>query len=163
MDGTGAAGEDGTHGPRGDGTGTGGESRRLLLAGRQGAVARSRAFTREVLEDWGWLPAGAPDGPAAGAEQWMAGEDVLLMTSELVTNACLHADGPYELELRRRGPVLRVEVVDRTERPPVLRTGPAAAPGGHGLRVVDRLAVAWGSEARGAGKAVWLETVRPVR
>ncbi|MFG2819725.1 ATP-binding protein [Kitasatospora sp. NPDC048365] len=155
VDGTGTAPE--------DGTGAGGERRRLLLAGRQGAVARSRAFTREVLEEWGWLPAGAPDGQAAEPGRWLAGEDVLLMTSELVTNACLHAEGPYELELRRSGPVLRVEVVDRTERPPVLRTGPAAAPGGHGLRVVDRLAVAWGSEARGAGKAVWLETVRPVR
>nr|WP_282204731.1 ATP-binding protein [Kitasatospora fiedleri] len=85
------------------------------------------------------------------------------MTSELVTNACQHAAGPYTLELTRYGPLLRVAVRDADDRPPVLRPPvEPARPGGHGLRVVDRLAAAWGSEpAVGGGKTVWLEIVRP--
>ncbi|MFB7668522.1 ATP-binding protein [Kitasatospora sp. NPDC056138] len=131
------------------------QSRRLVLAGSRGAVRRCREFTRETLRDWGWLP-------AVGAEQRSAAEDVLLMTSELVTNACLHAGGPNELVLRRSGPVLRIEVSDDNPCPPVLQiTRPPSQPGGHGLRVVDRLARAWGSEPNGAGKRVWLEVRSP--
>ncbi|GAA2250465.1 MULTISPECIES: ATP-binding protein [Kitasatospora] len=133
----------------------GSQSRRLVLADPRGAVHRCREFTREVLHDWGWLP-------AVGAEQRMAAEDVLMMTSELVTNACRHAGGPNELVLRRTGPVLRVEVSDSSPRPPVLLlAGRPSQPGGHGLRVVDRLARAWGSEPAGPGKRVWLEVRSP--
>jgi hypothetical protein len=64
--------------------------------------------------------------------------------------------------LRRVGPVLRVEVVDGSPRPPVLLTGRRPSqPGGHGLAVVDRLAWAWGSEPSGGGKRVWLEVRAP--
>jgi hypothetical protein len=132
-----------------------GQGRRLVLRGPDGAVARSREFTRAVLHDWGWLP--APPG-----ERLMRAEDVLLMVSELVTNACLHAGGPHELLLRRLGPVLRVEVSDGSQQSPVLRTvRDPALPGGHGLRVVDRLSLAWGSVPTSWGKTVWLETVAP--
>ncbi|MGW4379760.1 ATP-binding protein [Kitasatospora sp. NPDC004531] len=132
------------------------EHRTLPLAAAPGAVARSREFTRLALHAWGWLPAGDADGRAAA-------EDVLLMTSELVTNACQHAVGPYALELTRCGPLLRIAVLDSDDRMPVLRAPHAPAqPGGHGLRVVDRLAAAWGSEpVPGGGKRVWLETLRP--
>ncbi|GGQ67839.1 ATPase [Kitasatospora griseola] len=132
------------------------ERRRLPLDAASGAVARSREFTRRALLAWGWLPARDADGRAAA-------EDVLLMTSELVTNACQHAVGPYALELTRCGPLLRVAVCDGDDRMPVLRARCAPArPGGHGLRVVDRLAAVWGSEpVPGGGKRVWLETLRP--
>lgn len=132
------------------------ERRCLPLAAAPGAVARSREFTRGALRTWGWLS--APDEGTRAAAQ-----DVLLMTSELVTNACQHAAGPYTLELTRYGPLLRVAVRDADDRPPVLRPPvEPARPGGHGLRVVDRLAAAWGSEpAVGGGKTVWLEIVRP--
>ncbi|WP_198545034.1 ATP-binding protein [Kitasatospora sp. NRRL B-11411] len=132
------------------------ERRRLPLATAPGAVARSREFTRSALRAWGWLP-GADDRTRTAAE------DVLLMTSELVTNACQHAAGPYTLELTRYGPLLRVEVRDADDRPPTLRLRrEPARPGGHGLLVVDRLSAAWGSEpVEGGGKTVWLEIVRP--
>src|SRR5437870_5042531 len=80
-----------------------GQIRRLRLAGTRGAVARARDFAREALHDWGWLP-------AATADQRAAAEDVLLVVSELVTNACLHAEGPEELRLRCAAKVLRLEV-----------------------------------------------------
>ncbi|MFF4342304.1 ATP-binding protein [Kitasatospora sp. NPDC001540] len=134
---------------------SGTDRRSLPLTAAPGTVARGREFTRTALRAWGWLP--APD-----AEARAAAEDVLLMTSELVTNACQHASGPYLLELTRRGPLLRVAVSDADDRLPVLRPlRVPARPGGYGLRVVDRLATAWGSEPLpGGGKTVWLEVVR---
>ncbi|WP_051733121.1 ATP-binding protein [Kitasatospora phosalacinea] len=135
---------------------TGTDRRSLPLAGEPGTVALGREFARDALRAWGWLP--APD-----ADTRIAAEDVLLMTSELVTNACQHATGPYLLELTRYGPLLRVAVRDADDRPPVLRpVRLPARPGGYGLRVVDRLAAAWGSDpVAGGGKTVWLEVVRP--
>ncbi|MFE4971593.1 ATP-binding protein [Kitasatospora sp. NPDC056651] len=132
------------------------QTRRLALAGRDGAVRRSRDFSRRALVSWHWLP-------AVDADRRAAAEDVLLMVSELVTNACLHArGGPRELRLSWNGARLRVEVADGSPVPPRLRPsmGPGR-PGGHGLRVVDRLARAWGSRPEDGGKSVWLEVARP--
>src|SRR5690242_13981623 len=97
---TGATGRDG-------GTDTVGpdNARRLPLTGESGIVPRARDFTRQALHDWGWLP-------AASADRRAAAEDVLLVVSELVTNACLHAGGPTELLLRRSPKALRMEVLD---------------------------------------------------
>ncbi|WP_405010204.1 ATP-binding protein [Kitasatospora sp. NBC_01539] len=133
-----------------------GQIRRLALYGAGGAVQRCRDFTREALYDWGWLPTRPGDLPTVA-------EDVLLMVSELVTNACLHAGGPRELTLQRTADGLRVEVADNSLDPPRLRTGrPRTVPGGHGLLVVDRLSTAWGSEPGPVGKTVWLEVGAPV-
>src|SRR3954465_12142332 len=77
--------------------------RRLHLIGASGAVPRARDFTREALRDWGWLP-------AATADQRAAAEDVLLVVSELVTNACLHAEGPDRMVLSCDNKVIRVEI-----------------------------------------------------
>src|SRR6476659_9649948 len=79
------------------------QTRRLHLIGASGAVPRARDLTREALRDWGWLP-------AVTADQRAAAEDVLLVVSELVTNACLHADGPDGLVLGCDKKVIRVEV-----------------------------------------------------
>ncbi|MFI8084451.1 ATP-binding protein [Kitasatospora sp. NPDC086009] len=132
------------------------QTRRLFLAERAGAVPRSRDFCRRALTDWQWLP-------AADDEQLAAAEDVVLMVSELVTNACVHAPGgPYELRLAWDGSRLRIEVGDAGREPPRLRR-PAdrGAPGGHGLRVVDRLARAWGYRPERDGKTVWAEVPAP--
>ncbi|WP_042374429.1 ATP-binding protein [Streptacidiphilus neutrinimicus] len=92
----------------------------------------------------------APHDP--GADQRAVVGDVLLMTSELATNACMHSGGPVELTVAAVGPGrLGVEVLDANPEPPVLRSPAAPSrPGGHGLRV-------WGSEARPGGEAVWFE------
>ncbi|MEU9080711.1 ATP-binding protein [Kitasatospora sp. NPDC048538] len=139
------------------------ETRRLAFATSVGAVRCSRAFSLEALRAWHW--SGTYDsGTAAGEERRAVVEDVLLMVSELVTNACLYAPGgPRELRLSWDGIRLRVEVVDDSPLPP--RPRPFAEPGrpgGHGLRVVDRLARAWGSVPEGRGKAVWLEVSPPL-
>lgn len=129
--------------------------RRLALYGSRGAVRRCREFTGEALHDWGWLP--APPG-----ERLDVAEDILLMVSELVTNACLHAGGPRELVLCRSPDGIRVEVSDDSPDPPVLRTTrPRSEPGGQGLLVVDRLSVAWGCVPAARGKTVWMEVPPP--
>ncbi|WP_236654659.1 ATP-binding protein [Streptacidiphilus anmyonensis] len=128
---------------------------RLVPEGGTGVVARCRHFVRASLAARGWL-----DDP--GADQRAAVEDVLLMTSELVTNACLHAGGPVALTVSDAGwGRLRVEVLDASpEAPRVRPTTAPGRPGGHGLRVVRLLARRWGSEARPGGKAVWFEAAK---
>ncbi|MEV7571182.1 ATP-binding protein [Streptomyces tanashiensis] len=132
--------------------------RRLVLHGTRGVVSRCRDFTRQALADWGWIPA---DGEEARERV----EDVLLLVSEVVTNACLHAGGPEELVLRHGEGLLRVEVSDASpEHPRARKPRSPALPGGHGLLVLDRLAGAWGSRDKGpgaVGKVVWLEVSRP--
>ncbi|MGW7103036.1 ATP-binding protein [Streptomyces sp. NPDC054838] len=92
-------------------------------------------------------------------------EDVLLLVSEVVTNACLHAGGPRELVLRHSPEGLRVEVSDDSPEPPRRRPpGDRSRPGGHGLIVLERLATKWGAEPSGGafpGKTVWLEVPPP--
>ncbi|MFB7470115.1 ATP-binding protein [Kitasatospora sp. NPDC056184] len=138
------------------------ETRRLTLNGPRGAVQRSREFSRQALLDWHWLAVDGEHWP--DDEQMAVFEDVLLMVSELVTNACLHTPGgPRELRLRWDTLRLRVEVSDASPEPPRLRpSADPRRPGGHGLRVVDRLARAWGSRPEGAGKSVWLEVPSPL-
>ncbi|MFJ4847459.1 MULTISPECIES: ATP-binding protein [unclassified Streptomyces] len=132
--------------------------RRLHLSGVAGAVPMARDFTRQALNDWGWLPADSADRRAAA-------EDVLLVVSELVTNACLHAGGPEELRLHRQPKSLRLEVADGGVGDPAPRTPHRAGrPGGHGMFIVQRLCLDWGV-LRGMdgqpGKTVWAEVAAP--
>jgi anti-sigma regulatory factor (Ser/Thr protein kinase) len=132
--------------------------RRLSLNGASGIVPLSRDFARQALQAWGWLP-------AAGADQRAAAEDVLLVVSELVTNACLHAEGPDELWLSSDSKVLRIEVSDRGAGQPAPRTPHRAGrPGGHGMFIVQRLCLDWGVVRTPgvSGKTVWAELSAPV-
>ncbi|MFI6639190.1 ATP-binding protein [Streptomyces sp. NPDC050504] len=137
----------------------GGERRRrtLALGSASGIVPLARDFTRQALYDWGWLP-------AAGADRRAAAEDVLLVVSELVTNACLHAEGPEELRVTCDGKVLRLEVADRGAGQPAPRTPHRAGrPGGHGMFIVQRLCLDWGvvRVPGEPGKTVWAELAAP--
>ncbi|MEU6068413.1 MULTISPECIES: ATP-binding protein [Streptomyces] len=149
-------------GHRGQGPGSGQEGRgrqvrRLRLGGESGVVPLARDFTRQALYAWGWLP-------AAGADQRAAAEDVLLVVSELVTNACLHAEGPEDLFLARDNKVIRIEVTDRGTGQPAPRTPHRAGrPGGHGMFIVQRLCLDWGVVRTPgvSGKTVWAELGAP--
>ncbi|MFI7638028.1 ATP-binding protein [Nonomuraea sp. NPDC049400] len=82
-------------------------------------------------------------------------EDVLLVVSELVTNALVHGDGPPSLRMRGSAAQVRVEVGDAGERLPEPREpGPA---NGWGLHVVSLLSTGWGISPRDGGKVVWCE------
>lgn len=121
-----------------------GQRRRLALSGVRGHVAKGREFTRKALTDWGW------DGNETA-------EDALLLVSELLTNASLHAGGCIELALTA-GSVLRIEVFDGTTDLPRRHPSPQRGlPGGHGLYIVERLSDRWGTRTHENGKAVWAE------
>ncbi|MEU2507766.1 ATP-binding protein [Streptomyces sp. NPDC007863] len=131
--------------------------RTLALGETSGTVPLARDFTRTALTEWGWLP-------AAGADRRAAAEDVLLVVSELVTNACLHAEGPERLRVVRLATTVRLEVTDRGAGQPAPRTPHRAGrPGGHGMFIVQRLCLDWGIQRMpGApGKTVWAELAAP--
>ncbi|MFK4149598.1 ATP-binding protein [Streptomyces sp. NPDC004065] len=131
--------------------------RRLSFDGQSGVVPLARDFTRQALYDSGWLP-------AATADQRAAAEDVLLVVSELVTNACLHAEGPDVLEITIDSKVIHIEVSDRGTGQPAPRTPHRAGrPGGHGMFIVQRLCLDWGvlRTPGVAGKRVWAELGAP--
>jgi anti-sigma regulatory factor (Ser/Thr protein kinase) len=132
-------------------------TRGLSFRGASGVVPLARDFTRQALHAWGWLP-------AVSADQRAAAEDVLLVVSELVTNACLHAEGPEELWIASDRKVLRIEVVDHGTGQPAPRTPHRAGrPGGHGMFIVQRLCLDWGVVRTPGvpGKTVWAELGAP--
>jgi anti-sigma regulatory factor (Ser/Thr protein kinase) len=81
----------------------------------------------------------------------------VLLTSELVTNAILHARTPVELGVVRDGDKLLVCVADRMDDNPVLvpQDKSRDRPGGRGLALVADLAQRWGTETYTGGKTVW--------
>lgn len=91
------------------------------------------------------------------AASWLnPSDDLLLVTSELATNAIRHGGGGFELTLSRHGAEVTVEVRDRVNARPVVRHPGARSPSGRGLRIIDQLAQSWGIRALpGEGKVVW--------
>ncbi|MFE2722135.1 ATP-binding protein [Kitasatospora sp. NPDC059327] len=134
-----------------------GQTRRLALDGVAGVPGRCRDQVRTALEDWGWLPTADPDQRARA-------DDVLLIVSELATNACRHAGGPDQLVLSVTALTLRIEVLDRSDALPSPQVPHVPTRiGGHGLHTVALLASRWGHLPRAdrPGKAVWAEIDLP--
>ena len=86
---------------------------------------------------------------------------VLLLTSELVTNAFLHAQTDTYLTVRVLESVVRIEVVDGDAHVPSQREAIPEDASGRGLMILDALADRWGVDRldRG-GKRVWCEVGR---
>jgi anti-sigma regulatory factor (Ser/Thr protein kinase) len=87
-------------------------------------------------------------------------ETVELLTSEVVTNAIVHAGSAPELVVRVRRDRVRVEVNDKSPAVPVVRVVDPAAVSGRGMVIVEELAGAWGVEHIPRGKRVWFEVAR---
>ncbi len=81
----------------------------------------------------------------------------LLLTSELVTNAILHARTPVQLGVLVDGDRALVCVADRLPESPTLsaRAHSHDRPGGRGLALVEDLADTWGTTTYRGGKTVW--------
>ena len=81
----------------------------------------------------------------------------LLLTSELVTNAILHARTPVQLGVLVDGDRALVCVADRLPESPALspRAHSHDRPGGRGLALVEDLADTWGTTTYTGGKTVW--------
>jgi two-component sensor histidine kinase len=84
-------------------------------------------------------------------------DTVLLLVSEVVTNAVRHAATSFELTIQVAGPEVTVAVTDHDQvhRPQVRNPRPQDT-SGRGLRIVDELATSWGTELVDAdAKRVW--------
>ncbi|TJZ52049.1 ATP-binding protein [Streptomyces piniterrae] len=116
-------------------------------------VGRARRWARSRLA-----------GSGIGVDEPLA-ETLILLISELVTNAVVHTGSAAELRMRfsGAGPVVgtvRVEVVDASTRPPRQRHADGEDTNGRGLELVDGLADRWGWQREGAGKRIWCEVDR---
>jgi anti-sigma regulatory factor (Ser/Thr protein kinase) len=92
-------------------------------------------------------------------------ETLILLISELVTNAVVHTGCPAVLRMLFGGGAaeagtVRVEVVDVSACPPRPRRARGEDTGGRGLELVDGLADRWGWQREGAGKSIWCEVDR---
>lgn len=104
----------------------------------------ARDFVRSVLDAWDC------DDPE---------EIALLLTSEVVSNAVLHAATRLALDVGwdEDAGVLRIEVRDGSPDVPEVMVPSPGATGGRGIFLVDRLARRWGSRPEPDGKVVWFE------
>lgn len=86
-------------------------------------------------------------------------DDVVLVASELVTNAVLHAPTPDEAELdvswEVRPDSVVVQVLDSNPDLPRQRTANETDTRGRGLYIVAALALDWGVCRTDKGKQVW--------
>jgi GAF domain-containing protein/anti-sigma regulatory factor (Ser/Thr protein kinase) len=80
-----------------------------------------------------------------------------LLTSELVTNAVLHAETPLCVTLHILPDRIRVDVADGSTALPSLKDYGREAATGRGLTLFDTLASNWGVQPVEGGKIVWFE------
>ncbi|WP_170290453.1 ATP-binding SpoIIE family protein phosphatase [Kitasatospora atroaurantiaca] len=117
----------------------------LPLAGDLSMVGHARRFTRKTLASWGL-------DPLIDLSE--------LLTSEVITNALVHAGAPTELRIFRNR-LLTVEVADIDSHAPRLRRARESDEGGRGVHLVNELAHRWGSRSTSEGKVVWFELELP--
>ncbi|MEV6652264.1 ATP-binding protein [Streptomyces sp. NPDC051219] len=93
---------------------------------------------------------------------WADKDAVLLVVTELVTNALRHTTGWWRLHLTVRDRELVVEMDDSSPRPPVPRRPDFAGGGGFGWQMVQRLAGRVEVKSLPEGKRVAATWLRPV-
>ncbi|MBO0776504.1 MAG: ATP-binding protein, partial [Actinobacteria bacterium] len=118
------------------------------------AAAAARRFVRATLQSW------ALTGKDAAADGHRLVDDAVLLTSELVTNAVVHAGTSVQVTCRLADD--NVEIVVRDSRPaslvpepPDSQDGSAERTSGWGLLLPSALASAWGVTYGRTAKAVW--------
>ncbi|EGX55696.1 regulatory protein [Streptomyces zinciresistens K42] len=111
------------------------------------AVMHARRFTARTLRGW---------------KVQEAADAVLLVVSELVTNALVHTRGSVRLDLMLRGDRVRVCVSDSSPRAPAKPViVDWESTGGRGLLLVEAVSDASGSVPVAGGKQVWSEITVP--
>lgn len=118
------------------------------------SVATARSFVRDTLQGWGFAD---------------IVDDAVVLTSELVTNAVVHAGTSADVLCLRSDEGVRIEVADRyPEREIPLQAsavnmGSPDREGGRGLQLCAALAGHWGVEYSPTHKQVWFQLDLPER
>ncbi|MEU2923985.1 SpoIIE family protein phosphatase [Streptomyces sp. NPDC007251] len=118
------------------------------------SVATARSFVRDTLQGWGFAD---------------IVDDAVVLTSELVTNAVVHAGTHAEVLCLRTEDGVRIEVSDRyPEREVPLQhsavsMGSPDREGGRGLQLCAALATRWGVDYTPTHKNVWFQLNLPER
>jgi anti-sigma regulatory factor (Ser/Thr protein kinase) len=119
------------------------EPAQIALPRSPSSVATARRFIKARAAAWSF--------PERASEQ------LVLIGSELVTNAVLHARTELLLILELRGDRVRISVKDGSRTPATMRHYRTDALTGRGLGVVAALSDTWGVSAAADGKVVWAE------
>ncbi|MEU1851082.1 SpoIIE family protein phosphatase [Streptomyces sp. NPDC019990] len=118
------------------------------------SVASARSFVRDTLQGWGFAD---------------IVDDAVVLTSELVTNAVVHAGTSADLLCLRSDDGVRIEVADRYPEREIPLQGTAVnmgspdREGGRGLQLCAALAGRWGVEYTPTHKTVWFQLDLPAR
>ncbi|MFD7302462.1 SpoIIE family protein phosphatase [Streptomyces pharetrae] len=118
------------------------------------SVASARSFVRDTLQGWGHAD---------------IIDDAVVLTSELVTNAVVHAGTAADVLCLRTDEGVRIEVSDHyPEREVPLQSAAISMSGpdregGRGLQLCAALAARWGVEYTPTHKNVWFELALPER
>jgi PAS domain S-box-containing protein len=110
------------------------------LPPRPSSVAEARQLVRALLAD---------------AHRDDMVETAVLLVSEIVTNALLHAGTAIDVSASMGDTGLRVEVGDGSLHLPMRRNYAATSGTGRGLRLLEEMVDEWGVSRRRHGKTVW--------
>jgi anti-sigma regulatory factor (Ser/Thr protein kinase) len=103
------------------------------------SVTEARRFVLDALANW------RLDALA---------DTAALLTSEIVTNAVLHARTPMDLVVQRLRDGVAVEVTDGSRKQPRARRVTPDSTNGRGMALLEQLASTWGVTVHRAGKTV---------
>lgn len=101
-----------------------------------------REFVRAALADWGLL---------------QLVDTAVLLVSEVVTNAVVHARSRSTLCVEQNSAAVRISVTDHGGGVARRSAGSVGLAGGHGLALVETLARRWGSRQVDGGHEVWFD------
>jgi anti-sigma regulatory factor (Ser/Thr protein kinase) len=118
---------------------------RVRLSADPRSAGTARQLIAEVCDSWGLAD---------------LADSALLVVSELVSNAVVHAGTDFDLTATLRGAYLYLSVRDGSRVAPRMpsstRSGaPSMATGGRGLYLVDSCTAGWGASVADDGKVVW--------
>jgi anti-sigma regulatory factor (Ser/Thr protein kinase) len=120
----------------------------MLVPAESTGPSRVRQWMRARLREWS-----VPD-PVIGA--------AILCTSELTTNALLHAGTPAQVHIDLNTQRLLVSVADTGTRGSVTPTKvDTMSSRGRGLGLIEELSDAWGTDPSVRGATVWFEIMIP--
>jgi anti-sigma regulatory factor (Ser/Thr protein kinase) len=124
-----------------------------MVDDRAELIARLPPTTRSAGE--------ARDFVSAALRSWACDEaltaDVVLATSELVTNAMEHGRGEITVDIRLIDSRVLLRVRDEGPGAPVSTANEVLSPRSRGLTIVEALSTSWGWQLAPGGKWVWAE------